>query len=241
MSLATLGLAFLAGTLSILSPCVLPLVPIVLGSAASAHRWGPAALAAGLSISFVAIGLFVALAGFAVGLDGSVFRTFAAVLMAGLGIMLMVPSLQERFAVAVQPVSAWLNQRFGSGEEGSGLLGQFGIGLLLGAVWSPCVGPTLGAASVLAAQGKDLLQVAATMALFGLGAAAPLLILGALSREAMMAWRGRIAGAGSAGKAVLGGLLILIAVLILTGADKHLEAALVDLSPAWLTRLTTSY
>lgn len=240
MSLAPLGLAFIAGTLSILSPCVLPLVPIVLGTAASAHRWGAAALAAGLSISFVAIGLFVALAGFAVGLDGAVFRVVAAVVMAALGVLLMVPALQERFAVAVQPMSSWLNQRFGA-AEGTGVLGQFGIGLLLGAVWSPCVGPTLGAASVLAAQGRDLPQVALTMALFGLGAAAPLLILGTLSREAMMAWRGRIAGAGSTGKAVLGGLLLAIGVLILTGADKYVETALVEISPAWLTRLTTSY
>jgi len=240
MSAATLGLAFVAGVLSILSPCVLPLVPIVLGTAASAHRWGAAALAAGLSISFVAIGLFVALAGFAVGLDGAVFRNLAAVLMAAIGILLMVPSLQERFAVLASPLGNWLEQRFG-GTTGRGLGGQFGIGLLLGAVWSPCVGPTLGAASVLAAQGKNIPQVAATMALFGLGAAAPLLALGALSREAMIAWRGRIKGAGTTGKALLGGMLVAIAVLILSGADKQLEAILVEHSPAWLTRLTTSY
>jgi cytochrome c-type biogenesis protein len=60
MSIATLGLALLAGVLSVLSPCVLPLLPIVLGTAASAHRLGPLALAAGLTISFTAIGLFVA-------------------------------------------------------------------------------------------------------------------------------------------------------------------------------------
>ena len=74
----TFGLAFLAGILSVLSPCVLPLLPLVLGAAASEHRLGPAALAAGLALSFVAIGLFVATVGFAVGLDGDVFRTVAA-------------------------------------------------------------------------------------------------------------------------------------------------------------------
>ena len=60
MPLGTLGLAFLAGILSVLSPCVLPLVPIVLGTAASEHRLGPLALAAGLAIAFTTIGLFVA-------------------------------------------------------------------------------------------------------------------------------------------------------------------------------------
>ena len=74
---ATLGLAFLAGILSVLSPCVLPLLPLVLGAAASEHRLGPAALAGGLALSFVAIGLFVATVGFAIGLDAGVFRLAA--------------------------------------------------------------------------------------------------------------------------------------------------------------------
>jgi hypothetical protein len=52
------------GLLSLLSPCILPLLPIVLGAAASEHRMGPAALAGGVALSFVAIGLFVATAGF---------------------------------------------------------------------------------------------------------------------------------------------------------------------------------
>ena len=81
MSAATLGLALLAGVLSVLSPCVLPLLPIVLGTAASQHRLGPAALAAGLALSFTAIGLFVATIGFAAGLDTGVFRTVSAVLL----------------------------------------------------------------------------------------------------------------------------------------------------------------
>jgi hypothetical protein len=57
----------------------------VLGVAASEHRMGPAALAGGVALSFVAIGLFVATAGFAIGLDGDVFRTVTALLMIGVG------------------------------------------------------------------------------------------------------------------------------------------------------------
>jgi hypothetical protein len=79
------------------------------------------------------------------------------------------------------------------------------------------------------------------MGVFGLGAALPLLVLGMLSREAMIAWRGRLLGAGSGGKALLGALLLIVGVLILTGLDKALEAELVALSPAWLTDITTRY
>ena len=134
----------------------------------------------------------------------------------------------------------WTDERFG-GFSRRGLQGQFGLGLLLGAVWSPCVGPTLGAASVLAAEGHDLVAVAATMLVFGIGAALPLLLLGTLSRDVLMGWRGRMLAAGTALKTGLGVLLIVAGALIVTGLDKRAETALVDASPAWLTALTTQF
>jgi len=103
------------------------------------------------------------------------------------------------------------------------------------------VGPTLGAASLLAAKGEDLGQVALTMLAFGLGAAVPLMLLGFVSREAMMRWRGRLMEAGKSGKMLLGGLLVVVGLLVATGADRRLEIFLVDASPDWLTRLTTQY
>ncbi|MCB1414436.1 MAG: cytochrome c biogenesis protein CcdA [Xanthobacteraceae bacterium] len=240
MTLATLGLALLAGLLSVLSPCVLPLLPIVLGAAASEHRFGPAALAAGVAVSFVAVGLFVATVGFSIGLDGEVVRRVAAVAMIVIGVVLMVPALQARVATAGGPVGNWVDQTFGGGPM-SGLQGQFAMGLLLGAVWSPCVGPTLGAASVLAAQGKDIAAVGATMAVFGIGAALPLVVLGAVSRDVLIRWRQRMATAGQVMKQVLAVMLIAAGVLIVTGLDKALETYLVNASPAWLTSLTTRF
>jgi cytochrome c biogenesis protein CcdA len=240
MALGSLGLAFLAGVLSTLSPCVLPLLPIVLGAALGEHRLGPAALAAGLAASFVAIGLFIATIGFAIGLDGVIFRSLGALMLIAIGLVLLVPVFQERLAVAAAPIAGWTESRFG-GFGTAGLEGQFALGLLLGAVWSPCVGPTLGAASLLASQGKDLGQVALVMAVFGVGAAVPLLLLGLLSREAMLRWRQSLLSAGKSGKVLLGGLLMLVGLLILSGLDKRLEAALVEASPAWLTELTTRY
>ena len=235
--IATLGLAFLAGVLSGLSPCVLPLLPIVLGTAASEHWLGPVALAVGLAISFVTIGLFVATIGFAIGLDTDVFRAISAALLIAVGLVLLVPKLQAQFALAASPVG---DEQLG-GFATSGLWGQFALGLLLGAVWSPCVGPTLGAASILAAKGENLGQVAATMFAFGLGAALPLMLLGLLSREAMMRMRGRLMEAGKGGKMLLGGLLVAIGLFVATGLDKRLETVLVDASPAWLTELTTKF
>ena len=238
--LATLGLALLAGVLSTLSPCVLPLLPIVLGAAASEHRLGPAALAAGLAISFTAIGLFVATIGFAAGLDTGFFRMVAAVLLIGVGLVLLVPRLQEQFALAAAPVSNWAGG-YADNLAPTSLAGQFVLGLLLGAVWSPCVGPTLGAASILAAKGENLGQVALTMLAFGVGAALPLLLIGLLSREAMQRWRARLMETGSTGKTILGLLLVTVGLLVATNLDKRIETILVDASPAWLTELTTKF
>jgi len=235
-----LALAFAAGLLSILSPCVLPLVPIMLGTAVTAHPFGEFALAAGLSTSFTVLGLLLALAGFGAGIDAGMFRVAAAGIMIMLGAILVIPSWQARLAAAGRPISIWADRRFG-GFASPGLAGQFAIGLLLGAVWSPCVGPTLGAASLLASQGRDLSQVALTMAVFGIGAALPLILLGLLSRATLMRVRSRLMSVGKLGKGLLGAAFIVIGVAIVTGTDKRIEATLVDASPQWLTDLTTSF
>ncbi len=240
MGLGSLGAALLAGMLTTLSPCVLPLLPLVLGAALARSRFGPAALAAGLVVSFVAIGLFVATIGFSIGLGGDLFRTVFAVLLAALGIILLSARLQRRLAVATSGIGGAAHELLARLTP-DGSVGQFVLGLLLGAVWSPCVGPTLGAASLLAAQGRDLGTVSVIMGVFGIGSALPLLAVGLLSRQALAHWRGRMISAGRAGRVVLGAGAVAIAALILSGADRMLEASLVAASPAWLTDVTTRF
>lgn len=231
---------FVAGLLSTLSPCVLPLLPLVLASAVSAHRFGMLALSAGLVVSFVSVGLFLATIGFSIGIDSQTLRIGSAVLLGLVGILLLSTVLQQRFAILAGGLGNAGNRLMASVVP-AGLGGQFLIGLILGTVWSPCVGPTLGAASVLASQGKDLGQVIAVMMAFGIGTAVPLVVVGSLSRDAMLRWRGRMLGAGQTGKMILGGGVLALSALILTGLDHRLEAFLVGASPAWLTELTTRF
>ncbi len=237
--LGTYSLSFIAGTLSVLSPCVLPLVPILVGSAVMAHRFGPFALAAGLASSFTIVGVFIASVGVAIGLDQEVFRNIAAILLILFGITLLSRSLQEKFAVATSGLSS-SGQTLLSRISTNGLFGQFLLGLLLGIVWSPCVGPTLGATITLASQGQDLAHATLVMAIFGIGASAPLIILGMLSRQAMMKFRDKMLAAGSAGKKILGILLLALGLMIVTGSDKRFETAVLNVAPDWLIQLTTS-
>src|SRR5947207_1178667 len=131
--MGNVGLAFAAGVLSTLSPCVLPLLPIVFAAATSEHRAGPMALAAGLALSFVALGLFVALIGFSIGLDSDFVRAVAAALLITIGLVLVVPQFQLNFALATAPMSGWIERRV-VGFSTAGLWGQFGVGILLGAL-----------------------------------------------------------------------------------------------------------
>jgi cytochrome c-type biogenesis protein len=240
LGIATYGLGLLAGALSILSPCVLPLVPVLAAGAAAAHRFGPLALGIGLAMSFTVVGLVLATLGASLGLDPDTFRTVGALLLIAFGVVLLVPRLQNVFA--------HLTARVGdSGSNvlarvtGEGLTGQFLVGSVIGIVWTPCVGPTLGAATTLASQGKSLPQISLLMLLFGIGAAAPLVALGLLSRTRFVAIRARLMSAGQYGKQVFGLLLVGTGILIVTGMDKSLEAWILDHSPEWLTRLTTRF
>lgn len=237
--LSTYGLATLAGVLSTLSPCVLPLIPILIGSAVLVHRLGPFALAAGLGLSFALVGTLLASVGTAIGLDQDNLRNLGAGILVLFGLILLTPALQARFASAASGVS---NAGQGLLERitPEGLGGQFVVGLVLGVVWSPCVGPTLGGAIALASQGRQLAQVAAVMALFGLGAALPLVILGSVSRHAVQRLRGRLLAVGHHGKTVLGVLFLLLGVLIVSGLDKQFETWVLEHAPDWLVELTVA-
>lgn len=240
VSIGTFGLSLLAGALSTLSPCVLPLLPIVLGAAVASHRRGPIALAAGLALSFTLAGVVLGSVGLYFGLDQGWLRKSGAVMLVIFGVILLSDKLQRRISGAMA----------GIGSAGTSLVarirtdslsGQFLLGLLLGLVWAPCVGPTLGVAATLASQSQDLVQVTLVMLVFGIGAALPLALVGSLSREALQRNRTGLMRVGTAGKYALGAVLLIVGASILTGIDRHIEAMLVEHAPAWLTDLTTRY
>jgi cytochrome c biogenesis protein CcdA len=123
----------------------------------------------------------------------------------------------------------------------SGLLGQFLIGGLLGAVWVPCTGPTLAAAITLASRGEDLGRAGTVMVAFGLGAALPLLLVAYGSRRALVARHRVLEALGRLGTPVMGAALLVIGVLTLSGLDKRVETQVLDRMPEWLVALTTRF
>jgi cytochrome c-type biogenesis protein len=228
--------AFLAGVLSILSPCVLPLLPMILGAAISKNRFGIYALALGLALSFVSVGLFIATIGFSLGIDQGIFRIIAAIILLIMGVFLLFPKVFSPISNGLNAYTSQLEMRFG-GSTGNRSLGQFLTGVLLGILWIPCVGPTLGAATILAAKGESLFEVTAIMLVFGIGAAVPLLLIGLLAVKNLRFLAEKMDKA----KKTFGALLILTALSILTGYDKIIETFLVKNSPDWLTKISTYF
>lgn len=231
-------LSFLAGTLTAISPCVLPVLPLIAGSAAQEHRHAPLSLAGGMVLSFTTLGFLLATVGVSLAIDQSVVRSIAAAFIVLFGIILLVPTLQGRLQALLTPVSSLANQKLATGKF-KGLFGQFGRGCMLGAVWSPCVGPTLGAAAGLASQSGGLMQATFMMFLFGIGSAIPLLFIAYGSRKLFLSNRGRILHAGKIAKPALGVVFAGAGAAILIGVDKSIEAALLNALPeAWVDLIT---
>ena len=240
LGVASLALGYAAGVLSTLSPCVVPLLPILVASALAEHRLGLWALAAGLALSFTAVGLFVATVGVSIGIDSAALRPLAGGLLITFGVVMAWPAAERAFAAATARIGARGGDALAS-VGGRGWSGQLAVGALLGVVWTPCVGPTLGAASTLAAQGRELAAVAALMLAFGLGAATPLIVIGVLAQRVGATIRGRWLRLAATARRALGVALAVVGIVIVLGLDKPLETWLVERSPDWLTQLTTRF
>lgn len=234
LSLPQLGLSVAAGSLTTLSPCVLPILPLVVGGALQGHRLAPIAMGVGMTASFTAIGMLLGAAGPALGMDSDTFRMLGAAMLIAFAVVMLVPRLGEAFARWMMPIANSANAA-SSRLDGRTLGGALGLGAVLGLVWSPCSGPLLGSALTLVASEGGLARGGAVLGLFGLGAAVPLVAAAYASRKGFVRARdwvlARIGRIQTAFALVLG----LTGLAILTGGDKWLEAQVVRVLPeAWI-------
>ncbi len=231
--------AYLAGLLTLINPCVLPVLPIVLVSALNASRYGPVALAAGMSVSFVAFGVLVTAFGGAIGLTQDRLAQMGAVMMILFGVVLVVPMFARRFEVATANLAAGADNQMMQVDD-SGLRGQFIGGLLLGAVWSPCIGPTLGGAIALASQGQNLGYVTLIMAFFALGVSTLILALGLGAREAIRKRAQSLRGLAEKSKPILGVTFIAVGLMLFFQFHHIIEGWALDVMPIWLQDLSVA-
>ncbi|MGE0340066.1 MAG: cytochrome c biogenesis CcdA family protein [Xanthobacteraceae bacterium] len=232
-------LAFLAGTLTVLNPCILPLLPIVVAAAFANGKLGAAALLAGLVAGFATLGILVNATGALFGISELALRNGVSVLLIVFGLVLLIPALERRFSNLVAPVGA-AGANLAARASKYGIAGQFAVGILLGAIWAPCSGPSVGAALSLAAEAGGYLAAAARMTAFALGAALVLFLV-AIGARSLAARSGGVSRVAPYAKKIAGAAFLLVGVLMITGLDKQIESRILDWLPDWFITFTTKF
>jgi Thiol:disulfide interchange protein len=234
LSLPQLGLSLAAGGLTTLSPCVFPLLPLVLGGAMQRNRAAPLAMGLGMTASFAGIGMVLGSLGPALGIDADIFRLAGAAMLIAFAAVMLIPALGESFARWMVPMASSANAASTRLDAGS-LTGALMLGGVLGLVWTPCSGPLLGSALTLVASEGGVARGGLILGIFGLGAALPLVAVGYASRSGFARARDWVLARMGRVRIAFALLLGLMGLAILTGGDKWLEAQLVQRMPdAWL-------
>jgi cytochrome c-type biogenesis protein len=223
-STLSIGLALLGGVLTVLSPCVLPILPVLLGRAIQSHTYGPLALVTGLIAGFALAGSLLGIsASWLTGL-ANLLRNGAIALLLFLGILAIFPTWSYRVFSYI-PVGKWTKK-----SERVGLVGEFWLGTQLGLLWTPCAGPVLGGILVLAAVKHQIAGAFGLLVAYGIGAGLPLLAIAYGGR----AFSQRILNLRSHSAILqrVGGLMIILtAISIILGWDVQVQLWLAPFFP----------
>lgn len=220
----SVGLAFAGGILTVLSPCILPILPILVGRSLQSHRYGPVALVTGLVSGFAVAGSLLGVTASWLTGVANILRVGAIALLLGLGLLAIFPHLSYRL-LSFLPSGNWVKE-----PSSSGLSREFWLGTQLGLLWTPCAGPVLGSILVLAAVNQDVLSAFGLLVAYGLGAALPMLAIAYGGRrlgQRLLQIRTHSAVIQQIG----GGLLIATAIAILLGWDVQIQLWLAPFFP----------
>lgn len=232
-----LGFAFLAGLVTILAPCIWPLLPIVLSSAAAGKTHArPLGITLGIMLSFTFFTLAISLLVSLFHLDPNVIRLFAVAVLVFLGLSMIIPALSRLTESWVSTLAGKFGQTGQS--QGSDFGSGFVTGLSLGVVWTPCSGPILASIATLAATGQVTFSVVLVTLAYVTGVGAPLFIFAYGGQRVigkirfMSSYTGRV-------QQVFGVLMLLTALAIYTNYDKVLQLKLLDVFPSYSSVLTS--
>ncbi len=205
--------AFVAGIVTVLSPCILPVLPIVLGTSISGGRLRPLGIIAGLVVSFSIFTLLISQVVALLGLSANVLRIVAIVVIAILGLTLLVPALNERMERLVSSLPGMVGNK-----QRAGFWGGILTGATLGIVWAPCAGPILAAVTTLAATQQVSAGAVVVVIAYAIGAGVPLLGIAYGGRALVNKTRG-LAQYGKGIQQAFGALMLVVAALMFFNLD----------------------
>jgi cytochrome c biogenesis protein CcdA/thiol-disulfide isomerase/thioredoxin len=235
-----LSFAFLSGVVTILSPCILPVLPIVLSGSLGKGKARPIGVIAGFVVSFTLFTLALSAIVQALGIPPDAMRYLAVALIVAFGLVLLVPSLNRIFEVVGSRVAALGQSRSGRGAGVSRVAGFWGglpVGFSLGLVWTPCVGPIMASVISLALTKRvDGGSVLITLA-YTIGTAIPMLAI-MLGGRALLARVPALTRSAPAIQRGFGVLMVVLGVGIGLGFDRSVQAAILGAFPSYGSGLT---
>lgn len=227
MAVSTLsaGLAVLGGLLTVLSPCVLPILPLIVGRSLQSHRLGPLALVLGLISGFAAMGSLLGVTASWFTELVSALRTVAIALLLVAGVIAIFPTWSYRLFSRLR-LGRWVKE-----PARVGLMGEFWLGSQLGLLWTPCAGPVLGSILVLAAVQHNALGAFVLLVLYGLGAGLPLMAI-AYGGRYLSRYILKLRSSSAVLQRIGGAVVVVTAIAILLGWDVQIQLWLAPIFPA---------
>jgi cytochrome c biogenesis protein CcdA/thiol-disulfide isomerase/thioredoxin len=222
--------AFVAGVGTALSPCVLPVLPIALSAGATGGRRRPLGIVTGLALSFTFVTVALVYVIQALGLPDDLLRTVAIVGLILFGLALAIPPVGDRIEAWLQRIAPARSRRSHGEGFGSGLIVGFG----LGAVYTPCAGPILAGVITLSASQSFTAGRLATAFAYGIGSAVALYALMLGGRRVTR----RLSARSGRFQQALGGVMVVVAVLMLANVDTRFQNAIASDLPSFLVNPT---
>jgi len=226
--------AFLAGIVTILSPCILPILPIILSSSLTGGKSRPIGTVLGFVASFTFFTLFLSIIVQALKTPPDTLRLLSIVIIFGFGASLLIP----RFQLAIEQLFAKLSNFTPEVQNKSGLFGGILIGLSLGLIWTPCVGPILASVISLALTGTVTTTALFITLAYSLGTAVPMFVIIATGRKLFEKLPWLLANTAKIQKA-FGIIMMLTAIGIYFNVDRKFQTFVLDKFPQYGTSLTS--
>ncbi len=221
--------AFLGGLVTVLSPCILPVLPIVLsGSLSGGHR-RPIGIVVGFVLSFTLFTLFISTIVKATGISSDALRTISIAVIFLFGISLLVPGFQALMERLFTKIAGAFSSR---NTQGAGFFSGIALGLSLGLVWTPCVGPII--ASVITLAAANSVSGAAVLITFSYatGTAIPMLLITFGGRALLRKIPWLLKNTGGIQKA-FGILMIVTAIAMFFGLDRTFQTYITNTFPQY--------
>lgn len=226
---ASFPFAFLAGLVTVASPCIIPILPIILGSALKRNRLYPLFMVLGLTFTFSLLGVvFGSLGGF-IGIGKRTLEAAAVILLGVMGLVIVIKPLNLAFS---RFTSKFLECcRIGPGQTGSDSgLQAFAVGSTLGIIWVPCAGPILASILALAAATRNVVEAFLLLFTYAVGATIPILLI-AYGGQRALTGRRFVQRHAEQIKLVFGWILIFTAILLYFRIFQKLQAFLLPYVP----------